>query len=120
MSGCGTGLVISTCSNTYMSTIFSTLKKKKQLDAFEKGIRCVSYALIGIMVVVVPVIVISDYYSSHNWSESVIFGISVAVALTPQMLPLIVNTSLAKGSIAMARCSCIVKSLSAIRSMGEM
>ncbi|KAH7655538.1 P-type ATPase protein [Dioscorea alata] len=120
VSGCGTGLVISTGSNTYMSTIFSTLQKKKHLDVFEKGIRHVSYALIGIMVVVVPVIIISDYYSSYNWSESVIFGIAVAVSLTPQMFPLIVNTSLAKGSIAMARCSCIVKSLSAIRSMGEM
>ncbi|KAJ0984624.1 hypothetical protein J5N97_002980 [Dioscorea zingiberensis] len=120
VSGCGTGLVISTGSDTYMSTIFSTLQNKRPLDAFEKGVRCVSYALIGIMVVVVPVIVLSDYYSSRNWSESIIFGISVAVALTPQMLPLIVNTSLAKGSVAMARCSCIVKSLSAIRSMGEM
>ncbi|KAJ0984648.1 hypothetical protein J5N97_003004 [Dioscorea zingiberensis] len=120
VSGCGTGLVISTGSDTYMSTIFSTLQNKRPLDAFEKGVRCVSYALIGMMVVVVPVIVLSDYYSSRNWSESIIFGISVAVALTPQMLPLIVNTSLAKGSVAMARCSCIVKSLSAIRSMGEM
>ncbi|XP_073103461.1 uncharacterized protein [Elaeis guineensis] len=118
VSGCGTGLVISTGSNTYMSTIFATLGKEKPPDAFEKGVICASYALICIMVVVVPVIVLSDYYKTHNLSESIIFGISVAVALTPQMLPLIVNTNLAKGAIAMARGRCIVKSLSAIQNMG--
>ncbi|KAG1342310.1 magnesium-transporting ATPase, P-type 1-like [Cocos nucifera] len=120
ISGCGTGLVISTGSNTYMSTIFATLGKEKPPDAFEKGVLCASYALICIMVVVVPVIVLSDYYKSRNLSESIIFGISVAVALTPQMLPLIVNTNLAKGAIAMARGRCIVKSLSAIQNMGAM
>nr|XP_010942631.1 uncharacterized protein LOC105060561 isoform X1 [Elaeis guineensis] len=120
VSGCGTGLVISTGSNTYMSTIFATLGKEKPPDAFEKGVICASYALICIMVVVVPVIVLSDYYKTHNLSESIIFGISVAVALTPQMLPLIVNTNLAKGAIAMARGRCIVKSLSAIQNMGAM
>ncbi|XP_008775199.2 magnesium-transporting ATPase, P-type 1-like isoform X2 [Phoenix dactylifera] len=85
VSGSGTGLVISTGSNTYMSTIFATLGKEKPPDAFEKGVLCASYALICIM-----------------------------------MLPLIVNTNLAKGAIAMARGRCIVKSLSSIQNMGAM
>ncbi|XP_072986830.1 uncharacterized protein [Typha latifolia] len=120
VSGCGTGLVISTGSNTYMSTIYSTLGEEKRADAFDKGVRCVSYTLICIMIVAVPVIISSDYWASHNLSESIIFGISVAVALTPQMLPLIVNTSLARGAIVMARSRCIVKSISAIQNMGAM
>lgn len=120
VSGCGTGLVISTGSNTYISTIFSTLGKEKPPDAFEKGVRCASYALIYIMVLVGPIIALSDYYASHNLSGSIIFGISVAVALTPQMLPIIVNTNLAKGAIAMARSRCIVKNLSSIQNMGAM
>nr|CAD1825138.1 unnamed protein product [Ananas comosus var. bracteatus] len=120
ISGCGTGLVISTGSNTYMSTIFSTLGKEKQPDAFEKGVRCISYTLICIMVVAVPIIVLSDYWKSHNLSKSIVFGISVAVALTPQMFPLIVNTNLARGAIVMAKGRCIVKSASAIQKMGSM
>ena len=120
VSGHGKGLVISTGSNTYMSTLFSTLGKEKPPDAFEKGVCCMSYALICIMVLVVPIMIIFDYYSSYNLNESIIFGISAAVVLTPQMLPLIVNTNLAKGAIAMARGKCIVKSLSAIQNMGAM
>ncbi|XP_027079415.2 uncharacterized protein [Coffea arabica] len=92
VSGIGTGLVVSTGSKTYMSTIFSTTGKLKQPDGFERG----------------------------EPSESILFGMSVASALTPQMLPLIINTSLAKGALAMARDRCIVKSLRAIRDMGSM
>uniref|UniRef100_A0A1D1XP29 Magnesium-transporting ATPase, P-type 1 n=2 Tax=Anthurium amnicola TaxID=1678845 RepID=A0A1D1XP29_9ARAE len=118
ISGSGTGLVISTGSKTYVNTIFSTLEKVKPLDAFAKGIRCISYALICMMIAIIPLAVLSDFYASYNWSERTLFGISVAVALTPQMLPLIVNTNLAKGAIAMAREKCIVKSLVSIQNMG--
>ncbi|KAG4398893.1 hypothetical protein GLYMA_08G132600v4 [Glycine max] len=79
VSGTGTGLVISTGSNTYMSTMFSKVGKKKPPDEFEK----------------------------------------VASALNPQMLPLIINTCLAKGALAMAKDRCIVKSLTSIRDMGS-
>ncbi|XP_068637890.1 uncharacterized protein [Aristolochia californica] len=120
VSGSGTGLVVSTGSKTYMSTIFSTLGRGKPSDGFEEGVRRLSYALIVIMLIIVPLIVIPDYVRSHDLSESFLFGISVAVALTPQMLPLIVNTSLAKGALAMARDRCIVKSLIAIQNMGAM
>nr|XP_027076103.1 uncharacterized protein LOC113699951 [Coffea arabica] len=120
VTGIGTGLVVSTGSKTYMSTIFSTTGKLKQPDGFERGIRHISYILISLMLIVVSIIVIIDYYSSGEPSESILFGMSVASALTPQMLPLIINTSLAKGALAMARDRCIVKSLRAIRDMGSM
>ncbi|XP_027179993.1 uncharacterized protein LOC113778711 [Coffea eugenioides] len=120
VSGIGTGLVVSTGSKTYMSTIFSTTGKLKQPDGFERGIRHISYILISLMLIVVSIIILIDCYSSGEPSESILFGMSVASALTPQMLPLIINTSLAKGALAMARDRCIVKSLRAIRDMGSM
>ncbi|XP_009771665.1 uncharacterized protein LOC107827253 isoform X1 [Nicotiana tabacum] len=120
VSGSGTGLVISTGLKTYLSTIFSKIGKKRPPDDFEKGIRHISYVLISVMLVVVTVIVLSVYFTSHDLSKSILFGISVASALTPQMLPLIVNTGLAKGALAMAKDRCIVKSLTAIRDMGSM
>ncbi|KAF8404666.1 hypothetical protein HHK36_009554 [Tetracentron sinense] len=120
VSGSGTGLVVSTGSKTYMSTIFSTIGQQKPPNAFEKGVRHVSYVLICVMLVLVTIIVVFEYFESHNLTESLLFGISVASALTPQMLPLIVNTSLAKGALAMARDRCIVKNLSAIQNMGTM
>ncbi|KAB1214517.1 Magnesium-transporting ATPase, P-type 1 [Morella rubra] len=120
VSGSGTGLIVSTGSSTYMSTMFSALGKKKPPDDFETGVRRISYVLIAVMLVVVTIIVLIDYFTSYDLSESILFGISVASALTPQMLPLIVNISLAKGALSMARERCIVKSVTAIRDMGSM
>ncbi|KAM1052885.1 hypothetical protein ACFX13_000467 [Malus domestica] len=120
VSGGGVGLVVSTGSKTYMSTMFSNIGKKKPPNEFEDGVRRISYVLIAVMLVVVTIIVATDYSTSHDLSESILFGISVASALTPQMLPLIVNTSLAKGALAMAKDRCIIKSLTAIRDMGSM
>ncbi|XP_073225520.1 uncharacterized protein [Cicer arietinum] len=120
VSGIGTGLVISTGSNTYMSTMFSKVGKKKPPDDFEKGLRWIFYLLISVMLVVVSIIFVIDYTTSLNLSRSSLFAISVASALNPQMLPLIINTSLAKGALAMAKDRCIVKRLTAIREMGSM
>lgn len=120
ISGSGTGLVVSTGAKTYMSTVFSTIGEKKPPDNFERGVRRISFVLIAVMLVVVTVIVVTAYTSSRSLSESVLFGISVASALTPQMLPLIVNSSLAKGALSMAKDRCIVKSATAIRDMGSM
>lgn len=103
-----------------MSTMFSTIGKKRPPDDFENGVRHISYVLVAVMLVVVTIIIVTAYLSSHILSDSVLFGISVASALTPQMLPLIVNTSLAKGALAMATDRCIVKSATAIRDMGSM
>ncbi|XP_034890160.1 uncharacterized protein [Populus alba] len=120
VSGSGMGLVVSTGCKTYMSTMFSSIGKKKPPDGFNDGIRCISYVLISVMLVVMAIIILTDYLKSHDVSESVLFGLSVACALTPNMLPLIVNTSLAKGALVMARDRCIVKSLAVIRDMGSM
>ncbi|KAG5136532.1 hypothetical protein JHK82_021263 [Glycine max] len=120
VSGTGTGLVISTGSNTYMSTMFSKVGKKKPPDEFEKGLRRIFYLLISVILVVVTIMFVINYITSLNLSQSVLFAISVASALNPQMLPLIINTCLAKGALAMAKDRCIVKSLTSIRDMGSM
>ncbi|KAK7359018.1 hypothetical protein VNO77_00962 [Canavalia gladiata] len=120
VSGTGTGLVVSTGSNTYMSSMFSKFGKKKPPDDFEKGLRWIFYLLISVMLVVVTIMFVINYTASLNLSKSILFTISVASALNPQMLPLIINTCLAKGALAMAKDRCIVKSLTAIREMGSM
>ncbi|KAG2410463.1 Calcium-transporting ATPase [Vigna angularis] len=94
VSGTGTGLVVSTGSKTYMSTMFSKVGKKKPPDDFEKGLRWIFYLIISVMLVVVTILFV--------------------------MLPLIINTCLAKGALAMAKDRCIVKSLTSIRDMGSM
>ena len=53
-----------------------------------------------------------------DWLEALLFGLSVAVGLTPEMLPMIVTVNLAKGALAMAKEKVIVKRLPSIQNFG--
>ena len=105
-------------TKTYISTILSALGKRSPPHAFEKDVRGISYVLISFMLAIVPVIVIVDYFTTKDLGRSILFGVSVAVGLTPQMLPLIINTNLAREALAIARDKCI--RLVAIQNMGAM
>ncbi|MEG0379312.1 MAG: hypothetical protein RR614_12605, partial [Eubacterium sp.] len=52
--------------------------------------------------------------------EAFLFALSVAVGLTPEMLPMIVSANLAKSAVAMSAKKVIVKNLSAIQNFGAM
>ena len=69
VSGSGTGVVVSTGEKTYISTILSTLGRQSPPDAFEKGVKHVSYMLIFFMLVIVPIIVTVDYLTTHDWGS---------------------------------------------------
>ncbi|KAJ7547024.1 hypothetical protein O6H91_08G065400 [Diphasiastrum complanatum] len=119
-SGEGLGVVFSTGDNTYISTIAGMLGNRNPTNAFQKGVRQVSYMLILFMLAMVPIVIVISGFTTHNWGGSFLFGISVAVGLTPEMLPMIVNANLARGALAMAHKKCIVKRLDAIQNMGAM
>lgn len=120
ISGSGIGIVLSTGDNTYISTISSALSRQAPLNAFQKGVRRVSYLLICFMLAMVPIVIVISGLVTKNWGSSLLFGISVAVGLTPEMLPMIVNANLARGAKAMADNKCIVKRLDAIQNLGAM
>ena len=69
VSGSGTGVVVSTGEKTYISTILSALGRQSPPDAFEKGVKRVSYMLICFMLVIVPIIVTVDYLTTHDWGS---------------------------------------------------
>ncbi|KAJ7561477.1 hypothetical protein O6H91_03G030100 [Diphasiastrum complanatum] len=119
-SGGALGVVISTGDKTYISTIAAYLARRTPINAFQKGVRRVSYLLICFMVAMVPIVIVISGLSTHNWGNSALFGISVAVGLTPEMLPMIVNANLARGALVMARKKCIVKTLDSVQNMGAM
>jgi len=72
------------------------------------------------MVVMVAIVFLIVGITKHNWPEALLFALSVAVGLTPEMLPMIVTTNLAKGAVVMARRKAIVKRLNAIQNFGAM
>ncbi|KAL1922688.1 uncharacterized protein VTP21DRAFT_10227 [Calcarisporiella thermophila] len=116
LSGYGKAIVLATGDNTYFVSIAGILVARRPINAFQTAVRRISYLLIGFMFVMLPVVVvISGLVSLNSWRDAALFGISIAVGLTPEMLPMIVNTSLAQSARVLAKKKLIVKNLDAIQ-----
>ncbi len=120
VSGGAIAIVIASGVNTYFGSIASAVTSKRPVTSFSKGIKKVSYILIGFMCVMVPLIFIVNVITKNNILTALIFSISVAVGITPEMLPMIVSANLAKGAIRLSRKKVIVKNLTSIQSFGAM
>ena len=118
ISGSGTGVVIAVGGDTMFGSIAKALSGKPPKTAFETGIGKVSWILIRFMLVMVPIVLLINGFTKGNWLEALLFAVSVAVGLTPEMLPMIVTAALAKGSVAMSKKKVIVKRLNAIQNLG--
>src|SRR5262249_39385737 len=88
--------------------------------AFDVGVQKVSWLFIRFIAVMVPIVFLINGFSKGNWLEALLFGLAVAVGLTPEMLPMIVTTNLAKGAVTMARRKTVVKRLNSIQNFGAM
>lgn len=78
----------------------------------------VSWLLIRFMAVMTPVVFVVNGYTKGDWLEAFLFAMSVAIALTPEMLPMVVTSTLAKGAVLLSRRKVIVKRLDAIQNFG--
>ncbi|MCC8035679.1 MAG: magnesium-translocating P-type ATPase, partial [Rikenellaceae bacterium] len=120
VSGSAIGIVFATGQDTYLGTIAKSLVGVRAQTSFDKGINKVSLLLIRFMLVMVPFVFLVNGITKGDWFGAFIFAISVAVGLTPEMLPMIVTSNLAKGAVTMSRRKTIVKNLNAIQSFGAM
>ncbi len=120
VSGSAIAVVFATGKNTYLGTIAKSIVGVRAQTAFDKGISNVSFLLIRFMLVMVPFVFLVNGVTKGDWFEAFIFAISVAVGLTPEMLPMIVTANLSKGAVVMARKKTIVKNLNAIQNFGAM
>ena len=87
-------------------------------DQLTKGVNAVSWVLIRFMLVMVPLVFFINGITKGDWLDAFLFGISIAVGLTPEMLPMIVTTCLAKGAVSMSKKQTIVKNLNSIQNFG--
>ncbi|MCD8081189.1 MAG: magnesium-translocating P-type ATPase [Bacteroides sp.] len=120
VSGAARGVVFATGKQTYLGTIAKSIVGVRAQTAFDKGISNVSLLLIRFMLVMVPFVFLVNGITKGDWFEAFIFAVSVAVGLTPEMLPMIVTANLSKGALVMARKKTIVKNLNAIQNFGAM
>ena len=67
-----------------------------------------------------PLVFVINGLCKQNWTDAFFFALAVAVGLTPEMLPMIVNVCLSKGALLMSRKKVIVKRLNAIQNLGAM
>lgn len=119
VSGLGTGLVLKTGFDTYLGSVGSKIKFSKDNTNFTQGIKSISKLLIKYMVIVCLFVIIVDGLIKNNFSEALLFALSVAVGITPSMLPMIVNVNLSKGSKRLAKKDVLVKDITSIENLGS-
>lgn len=120
VSGSARAIVVATGNQTYFGTMSKTLESTGEKSVFDKNMESITKLLIRFMLVMVPVIFAANYFTKQDLLGSVIFAITIAVGLMPEMLPVMITSSLAKGAIAMSRKKTIVKKLGSIQTFGEM
>jgi len=117
-SGTARGLVINTGVRTLFGAISERLTEKREETSFDRGVRSFTWLMIRFMLVMVFVVFFILGLTKGNWVEALLFGVSIAVGLTPEMLPMIVTVNLAKGALTMAKKKVIVKRLPSIQNLG--
>lgn len=120
ISGSATCIVLATGDYTYFGLTAKTITVKKTVTNFEKGVNSVSWLLIKFMMCMVPIVFFANGFTKGSWLEAFLFALSVAVGLTPEMLPMIVTTNLGKGAVQMSKKKTVVKTLNSIQNFGAM
>ena len=118
ISGKATAVVIRTGFKTYLGKMGKEVDVKKESTNFEKGMKNITNMLIKYMIVVCFAVLIIDGVIKGNFNEAILFALSVAVGITPSMLPMIVNVNLTKGSKSLAKKKTLVKRIESIQNLG--
>lgn len=120
VSGSAVALVLATGDETYLAMMAHTLASKRAQTSFDKGVSDVSRLLMRMMLVMLPVVLLANGLIKRDWMGALLFSMSLAVGLTPEMLPVILSSTLASGALAMSKKKTIIKNPSAIQSFGAM
>lgn len=119
ISGTARGIVAAVGDNTVFGEMAKNVTAKPVPTSFEKGVNSVSWLLIRFMLIMVPVVLFINGFTKGDWMDASLFAVSIAVGLTPEMLPMIVTTCLAKGAVAMSKEKTIIKNLNSIQNLGS-
>lgn len=120
VSGSAKAIVLSVGKASEFGHIAHHIAKKKVTTNFEKGIQTISWVLIRFMLIMVPMVFLVNGITKQNWLEAFLFALTIAIGLTPQMLPMVVTTNLSKGAIMLSKKKVVVKNMNAIQNFGSM
>jgi len=121
VSGTARAVVVTTGNRTYFGVLAARVTATDRAPtAFQAGVNKVSWLMMRFMMVMTPIVLLINGLTKGDWLEAFLFAISIAIGLTPEMLPMIVTTTLAKGAVFLSRKKVIVKRLDAIQNFGAM
>ena len=120
ISGTATALVCRTGRATELGSLAGGLAAQRPRDAFENGIRSFGLLMLRFTVFLVLFVLAANVVFQRPWLESLLFALALAVGLTPELLPMVVTVTLAKGARRLADRRVIVKRLAAIHDLGAM
>ncbi len=121
VSGTATALVVATGAQTCFGAVAERLAMREEApDAFQAGVNGVSWLLIRFAAVMVPLVLLLIGWRQGDWLQAFLFALSLAVGLTPELLPMIVTTTLAQGALALSKRKVVVKRLDAVHHLGAM
>ncbi len=118
VSGSAVAVVITVGNDTLFGSMTASITTEEVETNFTKGVNTVSWVLIRFMFIMVPVVFFINGFTKGDWLEAFLFAISIAIGLTPEMLPMIVTTCLAKGAVSMSKEKTIIKNLNSIQNFG--
>src|SRR5438445_7871746 len=118
VSGSATAVLAATGAQTYFGALAGSLVGQRVQTSFDKGVGRFAWLMIRFMAVMAPLVFVINGLTKHAWYDAFMLAVSVAVGLTPEMLPMIVAINLAKGALKMAKKEVIVKRLNAIQNFG--
>ena len=118
ISGNAIAVVINTGFKTYLGSMGKQIDNQREMTNFEKGMNEITKLLIKYMVVVSIAVFFIYAFIRKDILEAILFSLSVAVGITPTMLPMIVNVNLTKGTKTLAKKKTLVKNIQAIQNLG--
>ncbi len=121
VSGTARAVVVTTGSRTLFGALAARVTATDRAPtAFQESVNRVSWLMLRFMLVMTPIVLLINGFTKGDWLEAFLFALSIAIGLTPEMLPMIVTTTLAKGAVFLSRKKVIVKRLDAIQNFGAM
>ena len=119
ISGQGKGVVVKTGLDTFLGSMNKDKDVVKDETTFDKGMNRITMLLIRCMVIISVTVFVIYGLIRGNMNQAILFALSVAVGITPSMLPMIVNVNLTRGSKALAKKNTLVKSIKSIQNLGS-
>jgi P-type Mg2+ transporter len=120
VSGTAIAVAVATGEETLFASLARRAASQRSSTSFDRGINSVSWLFIRFVLLLVPVVLLLNGFTKGDWAPAFLFALSVAVGLTPEMLPVVIAANLTRGAISMVRNKVIVKRLNSIEDLGAM